>query len=207
MFITFEGFEGAGKTTQIKKLVDFLQQQGKKVLVTREPGGSVGGEAIRELLLNGDVDKWDNITEVLLFFAARRDHVEKVIKPALKRGEWVISDRFADSTVVYQLYGYKADNITKKDLDMVYDFTLKDFVPDLTLIFDIPVDVGINRKKAQIDGFNRYEKMNVEFHNNLRQGFLKVAQDEATRCKVINAHQDVEAVFNDMIELIKPCLA
>ncbi len=206
MFLTFEGGEGCGKTTQITRLIDFLQSKGIEVVRTREPGGSEGGEIIRELLVKGDVNRWDNITEALLLFAGRRDHVERLIKPALAEGKWVISDRFADSSYAYQLYGYKNENIDKVGLDTLYDFTLKDFKTDLTLILDLPVEVGIERKKLQGDEFARFERKGTEFHNNLRQGYLKIAQENPDRCKVIDATKSLDEVFDAIIEQIEPWL-
>ncbi len=203
MFITFEGGEGSGKTTQIRKLTEFIENKGNKVVITREPGGSVGGEVIRELLVKERDDEWDNITEVLLYYAARRDHVEKLIKPAIAEGSWVISDRFADSTVAYQLYGFKNDNITIEELNNIYNFTLKGFKPDLTFIFDIDPEVGIARKYAQNE-VQKYEKKGMEFHNNLRHGYIEIVKNNPDRCKLINANQSVDEIFSDILKHLEP---
>jgi dTMP kinase len=190
-FITIEGGEGAGKSTQLRLLADWLYQRGIAVTTTREPGGSQGAEAIRKLLVEGATDRWDATTEALLHFAARRDHLVKTVWPALKRGEWVVSDRFGDSTMAYQGYGH---GLGRDAIERLYDVTVGDFRPDLTLILDIPVDAGLQRALARSGSETRYERMDIEFHRKLRQGFLDIAAREPQRCRVIDAKGTVDQV-------------
>ncbi|MGD9638401.1 MAG: dTMP kinase [Alphaproteobacteria bacterium] len=194
-FITFEGGEGAGKSTQVKMLAEALIKNGQKVLITREPGGSEGGEIIREILVNGDVGKWDSITEALLFYAARRDHVVKKIMPALNDGLWVISDRFADSTMAYQASGYK-DGISKQELFNLHKIAIGDFKPDMTFILDLPVEKGLERALARSNDKSRFEKMDISFHQKLRQAFLDIAKEENDRCVVIPAEDEITSINN-----------
>ena len=176
-FITFEGGEGAGKTTQIKRLSAYLVGIGQAVLETREPGGSAGAEEIRKLLVEGAPDRWDAETESLLHFAARRDHLVKTIVPALEAGNWVLCDRFADSTIAYQGYGH---GVSRKALDQLYDLVSHGLSPDLTFILDLAVDAGLDRaSRRAIAGVavqeDRYERMDVVFHERLRAGFREIA--------------------------------
>jgi dTMP kinase len=200
-FITLEGGEGGGKSTQAKRLAAALQAKGHEIELTREPGGSPGAEAIRALLLTGEVNRWDGMTEILLLYAARRDHVVKKIKPAMAAGKIVISDRFADSTMAYQGYGHGVDPAAIKEL---HHAVLGDFRPDLTLILDLPVDAGLKRALARPDmaksaAEDRYERMGQAFHERLRQGFLAIAAAEPARCRVIDAARDIEAVAADVL--------
>ncbi len=197
VFITLEGGEGAGKTTQIARLKSRLESKGKTVITTREPGGSVGAEAIRKLLVEGDTHRWDAMTEALLLFAARRDHVEKVILPALSKGEWVISDRFYDSSYAYQGYGQGLE-LTK--LDELRKLSIGDMKPDVTFILDLQVEVGLKRAAVE----QRYERMGIPFHEKLRAGFLSIAKAEPARVKVIDASQSVEGVENAIYQHISP---
>lgn len=189
-FITFEGGEGAGKSTQIKRLAHSLEAAGQAVLLTREPGGSPGAEEIRTLVVTGAPDRWDAVTEALLIFAARRDHVERVIKPALARGEWVLCDRFTDSTAAYQgaAHGLGRDWVRR-----LAGETLGSFGPDLTLVLDLPVETGVARATAR-GGADRFERMGPAFHGALRQAFLDIAAEEPGRCAVIDAGGSVERV-------------
>jgi dTMP kinase len=189
-FITFEGGEGAGKSTQIKRLAEALENAGNAVTVTREPGGSPGAEIIRGILLDPD-NEWDATTETLLHFAARADHYTTRIAPALKRGDWVLCDRFADSTRAYQGYGLGLDMAA---IDMLYELTLGDFAPDLTLVLDLPVETGMARMLARAGDPDRYEQMDMEFHERLRAGFLEIARTEPDRCAVITASADIDTV-------------
>ena len=187
-FITLEGGEGVGKSTQVDRLSKHLKAQDIDVLTTREPGGSPGAEAIRGLLVTGKTDRWDPLSEALLNFAARRNHVENVIKPALDRGAWVISDRFADSTTVYQgIAGGAGEEVIAN----LYTITLGDFAPDLTLVLDLPAEIGLARSKdrhsASGSSEDRYENMGLEYHENLRHGFQKVVRDNPERCILIDA--------------------
>lgn len=190
-FITFEGGEGAGKSTQLKRLVAHLASAGREVVATREPGGSPGAESIRELVLNGAADRWSPVTETLLMYAARRDHVERVIRPALARGAWVVCDRFADSTRAYQ---GAAGGTDPGLIAAMETFILEDTRPDLTLIFDLPVEAGLARATARAGAELRFESKGLAFHERLRAGFLAIAQAEPKRCAVIDATGTVEAV-------------
>jgi dTMP kinase len=183
-FITFEGGEGAGKSTQLKRLVARLEAAGREVVATREPGGSPGAESIRELVLNGSADRWSPVTETLLMYAARRDHVERVIRPALERGAWVICDRFADSTRAYQ---GAAGGVEPGLIAAMETYVLEQTRPDLTLIFDLPVDVGLERAHARAGSEMRFESKGLAFHERLRAGFLAIARGEPDRCAVIDA--------------------
>ena len=191
-FITLEGGEGAGKSTQVKRLAAKLEAKGYRVVVTREPGGAPGAEAIRELLVKGDTGRWAPRTEALLHFAAREEHLARTIRPALDRGDWVISDRFVDSTMAYQgvAQGLGAEFITR-----LRDLVVRDDMPALTLILDLPPELGLARAAGRTnDGEDRYERMKLEFHQILRQAFLDIAKSEPGRCAVIDAAQDEDRV-------------
>jgi dTMP kinase len=190
-FITLEGGEGGGKSTQARQLAVWLEGQGHKVLLTREPGGSPGAEEIRKLLVQGATDRWDPVTETLLHFAARRDHLERVIRPALSAGQWVLSDRFADSTLAYQGYGHGVDRGFIAALEGAVVGSQR---PDLTLILDLPVAVGLKRAGARQGSETRYEDMARAFHERLRQGFLDIAKQDPARCRVIDATADIDRV-------------
>jgi dTMP kinase len=198
-FITLEGGEGAGKSTHAKKLAAWLEGQGHTVLLTREPGGSPGAEEIRKLLVQGAADRWDPITETLLHFAARRDHLERVIRPALAAGQWVLSDRFADSTLAYQGYGHGVDRDFIAALESAVVGSRR---PDLTLILDLPVAQGLTRAGTRNGSETRYEEMAQAFHERLRQGFLAIAKEEPQRCRVIDATADLDAVQAKLREAI-----
>lgn len=199
-FITFEGGDGAGKTTQVAMLRDALAAENHTVVTTREPGGSPGAEAIRALLVSGEIDRWDAITEAMLHFAARRDHVRQLVRPALEKGSWVISDRFADSTIAYQGYGQGAD---LEALARLQNLALDDFAPDLTLVLDLPVERGLARADARGDAKSRYERMDQAMHERLRQGFLQIAKDAPKRCAVIDADRDADAVHHDVVAAVR----
>lgn len=190
-FITFEGGEGAGKSTQLRLLADALAASGVDIVATREPGGSPGAEEIRKLLVTGEPGRWDAETEALLHFAARRDHLSRTIWPALERGAWVLSDRFADSTMAYQGYGQGLGRLRVEEL---YQLVVGDFAPDLTLIIDMPVETGLARAKARPGNETRYERMGEAFHARLREAFLDIAEQEPRRCIVIDGSGDVETV-------------
>jgi dTMP kinase len=189
-FISIEGGEGAGKSTQVGLLVAALGRAGIPVRATREPGGSPGGEAIRRLLLEGEGERWDAISEALLLVAARYDHVTRVISPALAQGTWVVSDRFADSTTAYQGYGR---GVGFDDLTALHRFALGDFAPDLTVILDLPVEVGLARAAAR-SAADRFERLDRDFHDRLRLGYRKIAADNPTRCVLLDASSDTQSV-------------
>lgn len=189
-FITIEGGEGAGKSTQIGRLRDALERLGHEVVVTREPGGSAGAEEIRKLLLGGGVERWDAVTEALLVYAARRDHLVRNVWPALARGDWVISDRFEDSTRAYQ----GAGGLDAAAIEQLGAVARGEFRPDLTLILDLPVALGRARAAARRGPSDRFEDRGDAFHEQVRAIFLATAAAEPDRCAVIDAAQDIEAV-------------
>jgi dTMP kinase len=192
-FISLEGGEGAGKSTHIRHLAKSLEAAGMTVVTTREPGGSPGAEAIRALLVSGEPGRWDGVTELLLLYAARRDHLNRTILPALDRGDWVITDRFADSTMAYQGYGY---GIARETIEQMHRIAIGDVRTDLTLILDIPIAEGLQRagKRDGAGASNRYERMALDFHERLRKGFLDIAAREPERCVVIDARPEADAV-------------
>ena len=189
-FITLEGGEGAGKTVQAARLRDALEARGVGTVLTREPGGSPGAEEIRRLLVSGPVERWEPLAEAMLHAAARRDHLLHTIEPALERGDWVISDRFVDSMIVYQGYGQGADLGV---LERLSDLSLGGFEPDLTVVLDIPVSEGLRRAAARA-GSNRYERMGTDFHETVRRGFLARAESDERRYAVVDATADPDTV-------------
>jgi dTMP kinase len=176
-----------------------LARAGIAVERTREPGGSAGAEAIRRLLLEGASDRWDAIGEALLFYAARRDHVTRLIEPALDRGHWVVCDRFADSTLAYQGY---ARGLPLAGLKAVHRFALGDFAPDLTLILDLPVAEGLARAARRSGDADRFERLDPEFHERLRQGFHRIAADNPGRCVVIDGAGDPDSVHRTVLAAV-----
>lgn len=198
-FITFEGGEGGGKSTQLKLLAAALRKAGREVVTTREPGGSVGAEEIRRLLVEGEPGRWDAMTEALLHTAARRDHLRSTIWPALDAGRWVLCDRYSDSTVAYQGYGHGLGRELVETLQMA---ATGGFSPDLTIIFDLPPQVGLARAGGRGGGEDRYERMDLSFHERLRDGFLDIARRYPGRCAVIDAARDLDAVQAAVIAAI-----
>ena len=192
--ITFEGGEGAGKSTQIGLLEATLDEAGIDVVTTREPGGTPGAEAIRALVTEGSADRWSPLTETLLFLAARQDHVERLIEPALARGQWVLCDRFIDSTRVYQGI---AGSLGLDLIDRLHDVIFDRIAPDLTLLLDLPVDVGLGRRRAAGDA-NRFEQKVTDFHQAVRDGFLHLAAGESERVVVIDAVPSPEIVAGEI---------
>jgi dTMP kinase len=192
-FISFEGIDGSGKSTQARMLADALRAEGHAVTLTREPGGSAGAEEIRRLVLEGDPDRWSAETEILLFTAARRDHLEKTILPALARGDIVITDRYADSTRIFQ-------GITRGDLRATVD-TLHSLMigrePDLTLLCDIDPDIGLARATARAGKEMRFEDMGLAFQTSARDGFLALAADNP-RFRIIDGARDADTVARDV---------
>ena len=190
-FITFEGGEGTGKSTQVARLVDRLRARGLEVLQTREPGGSDGAEEIRNLALNGDAGRWSPMTETLLMFAARSDHLERTIRPALEAGRWVVCDRFADSSRAYQGAGGGVPSDFIETLDAA---VVGPTQPDLTLVFDLPVEVGLERAFDRGLFETRFESKGLAFHERLRKGFREVAAAHPERCVIIDADGDLDTV-------------
>lgn len=201
-FITFEGIDGSGKTTQTRRLADYLRKTGRKVVLTREPGGSPGAEEIRRLLVEGDPDRWSGETESLLFTAARRDHLEKTIRPALDDGCIVISDRFADSTRVYQ---GAARGDLRAFVERLHDMAIG-IEPDLTLVIDMDPAVALDRGLARNSGENRFEELGLEFQTELVAGFRALAIDQWERCRLINGNRDPDAVAADVIAAVEAVL-
>lgn len=198
-FISFEGIDGSGKSTQSALLADALSAAGHDVVRTREPGGSPGAEDIRRLLVEGDPGRWSAETEILLFTAARRDHLERLIEPALTKGKLVISDRFADSTRVYQ-------GATRGDLRGMVDDLHARMIgrePDLTLVIDMDPTQALSRGLARDSGEDRFEDFGLSFQQKLRAGFLSLAKDFGTRVHVINGDQSQDRVAADVLEVVK----
>lgn len=201
-FITFEGGEGVGKSTQIPLLADHLRQRhGLTVVETREPGGTQGAEAIRGLLVEGAVDRWSAMTECLLHFAARGDHVERVIRPALARGDWVICDRFVDSTMAYQGI---AGGVGRDTVALLANRVLGGLMPDLTVLLDAPVTEGLTRAKGRNSSEMRYEEFDLTHHEIIRNSFLEIAASEPGRVRRIDVHErsirDVAANIVSVVE-------
>jgi dTMP kinase len=192
-FVTFEGGEGSGKSTHIKRLAERLEAWKVHVIVTREPGGSPGAEIIRHLVLSGMGKLLGPDAETLLFAAARDDHVRTVILPALNRGTWVLCDRFIDSTRVYQ---GKVGHVTPGLVNAMQRVTIGDLKPDLTFILDVPVEVGLKRAAARRGGArpDRFESEDLKFHQELREAYRDIAAAEPERCVLIDASADIDAV-------------
>ena len=203
LFISFEGIDGSGKSTQTKRLAKRLQQDGHEVVLTREPGGSVGAEEIRALVLQGDPERWSAETEILLFTAARRDHLECVILPALSSGKIVICDRFADSTRMYQ--GISRGNL-REIVDRLHDLMIpRD--PDITLLIDMDPEIGLSRAKARSTKEERFEDFGLQLQQTMREGFLTLAKEYSDRFRVIDGHGDAdqiaEEIYAQIIGLIR----
>lgn len=197
-FITLEGGEGSGKSTQAALLGQALEAAGIEVIPTREPGGTAGAEEIRKLILEGDTHKWDAVTELLLFSAARRDHVERYMKPALTAGKWVICDRFTDSSHAYQGF---AHGLGSAYFEQLKRLTIGNFQPDLTLILDLPAEEGLKRAEARKEGANRFEEKERHFHDAVRRGFLAIAESEPERCAVVNAGKKPDVVHEQIVTI------
>ncbi|MBV9538955.1 MAG: dTMP kinase [Acidisphaera sp.] len=199
-FITFEGGEAGGKTTQARRLFAALRAAGRTAVLTREPGGAPGAERLRAMLLAPDA-AWGRTAEVLLHFAARAEHVATTIAPALDAGEWVVSDRFADSTMAYQGWGQGADR------DMIAYLTAAMRVrPDLTFVLDLPVEASVRRLSQRGSGADRYERLGAAFFTRVREGFLAIARDEPDRCVVVDADRDEEAVAAEILAAVREWL-
>ena len=198
-FISFEGIDGSGKSTQIQKLAKFLKTLGFDVIITREPGGSVGGEEIRNLLLQGNIDRWSAETEILLFTAARRDHLERIILPALQEGKIVICDRFADSTRMYQ--GIRGPDL--RNLVDTLNEKVINFDPDLTILIDIKPEISLKRAKSRKIVEERFEDFGVELQKKMRKGFIGLAEEFGARIEVVNGHQSVDKLAQDICSIVK----
>ena len=205
-FITFEGGDGAGKSLQVERFADYLRKIGKEVIITREPGGTEVGREIRKLLVEGSRDKFDVVAEVLLFYADRRIHLEKLIKPALLEGKYVISDRFNDSTIAYQYYGSKKFS-DLRILDELYGIVAEGFKPDLTVLLDVDVKTGLTRSFKKAEALEtkelRFENEEFGFHQRLKDGYLELAKMEPERFVVVDANGTVDEVFNEMIKKVR----
>jgi len=197
MFLTFEGIDGSGKSSQAKLLAETLRERGYCVVLTREPGGSPGAEEIRKLLVEGDPNRWSPETEILLFYAARRDHVERTILPALERGDIVISDRFADSTRVYQ--GAVRSDL-RETVDAIHDRMIG-FEPDRTFIIDMDPDAALARGLARKSGEDRFEDFGLDFQHRLRDGFKALAKSAPERCLLIDGNRPIDEVSPDILAL------
>lgn len=199
LFLSFEGIDGSGKSTQARRLAEALRAMGRDVVLTREPGGSPGAEEIRRLVLEGEKDRWSAETEILLFTAARRDHLERVIAPALARGAVVICDRFADSTRMYQGLG-------RSDLRGLVDQLHALMIgrePDLTLLIDIDPGVGLGRALSRGGAEARFESFGEGMQARMRTGFLALAQEFASRFAVIDGARDLDAVAEDVARVVQ----
>ena len=205
-FITLEGGEGCGKSTQIKLLAQYLQTKNIDVVLTKEPGSTEEGKILRQLLVTGDKDKFDAIIECLLYYADRRCNLTKVVWPAIKEGKWVISDRYADSTEAYQYYGYDK-RVDFQTLQSLYKIVAGDFKPDLTIILDIDPEVGMRRSFAKAENMAvkelRFESRQMDFHRNLRHGFLEIAKRAPERCVVVDADTDIETLHKQIVKIVE----
>jgi len=206
LFISFEGGEGAGKSTQIRILAETLRSRGLEVVVTREPGGSPGAEAIRHVLLSGAAEAFGVRMEAMLFAAARNDHVEEVIRPALESGAVVLCDRFLDSSRVYQ---GTTGNLETDFIETLQRIAVDGTMPDLTLIFDIPAVDGLARARKRADDGatpDRFEKEELETHEKRREAYLDIALNEPRRCRIVDAKQPQERVTEDVLSMVEPLL-
>ena len=202
-FISFEGIDGSGKSTQIQKLAEFLEARDFDIVITREPGGSIGAEEIRNLLLQGNVDRWSAETEILLFTAARRDHLERIILPALEEGKIVICDRFTDSTRMYQ--GMRGVNL-RNLVDTLNEKVIK-FDPDLTIVIDINPEISLKRAKSRKTVEERFEDFGVDLQMKMRKGFLELAKEFGNRIEVVDGQQSIDQLAQEICTLVKAKLS
>ncbi|MCK8462818.1 dTMP kinase [Aliiroseovarius sp. S1339] len=203
LFISFEGIDGSGKSTQAKLLANALEDMGQEVVLTREPGGSPGAEEIRSLVLEGEPDRWSAQTELLLFTAARRDHLERLINPALAAGKIVITDRFADSTRMYQ--GTRSGDL-RAMVDQLHDLVIGR-EPDLTFLIDMDPDIGLARAKGRGGTEERFEDFGADLQHKMRAGFLDLARQNPDRFRVIDGTRDVDTVAADVVQVACDVLA
>ncbi len=202
LFLTFEGIDGSGKSSQAHKLAEHLRSKGHDVVLTREPGGSEGAEEIRRLVLEGDPDRWSAETEILLFTAARRDHLERTIEPALAAGKVVICDRFADSTRMYQ-------GLSRGDLRGLVDQLHNLMIgrePDLTILIDMDPQTGLSRAKGRQGTEERFEDFGLDLQQKMRAGFLALANEFSQRFRVIDGNRDMDSVARDVTEIVEQAL-
>lgn len=198
-FITLEGGDGSGKSTQARLLAAFLEEQGINVILTREPGGAAGADEIRQLLLTGDPDRWDGAEETLLFYTARLNHLRLTVKPALEKGVWVISDRFADSTMAYQGYG---NQLGPENVQKIHEVTVGSFEPNLTCILDLDVEVALKRTQGRSHDEDRFERMKIDFHQRMRLGFKEIAAKNTHRCVMIDAAGEPDAIQSELQKVV-----
>lgn len=198
-FITFEGIDGSGKSTQTKLLATRLQDEGFDIILTREPGGSEGAEEIRDLVLQGATDRWSAETEILLFTAARRDHIERTILPALAQGKIVICDRFADSTRMYQ--GISRGNL-RALVDQLHHLMIP-YDPDITILIDMDPEIGLKRAKARATSEERFEDFGLDLQKRMRSGFLELAREFDTRIAVVDGNRDIPELAETIYERVK----
>ncbi len=196
-FITFEGGEGSGKSTQVLQLARWLEEQEIEVVTTREPGGAPSAEIVRSLLVEGAVDRWQPISEILLHNAARAEHIAHTVAPAIAEGKWVISDRYADSTMAYQGYAHGFD---REIIRRIHEAATGGLMPDLTLILNVSVESGLARAGKRSGDEDRYERMGPEFHERVRAGFLEIARRDPKRCCIIDAEAELETVSRSVID-------
>ncbi len=199
-FITFEGGEGSGKSTQHAMLAEAFHKAGIACAAVREPGGTQGGEEIRTLLLQGRAGRWDALSETLLFQAARIENVKRHILPALAEGDWVLCDRFLDSTLVYQGI---AKGLGTEFIQSLHRLTLGNLAPDMTFLLDIEPQKGLERTQARTHAENRFEKMDITFHASLRNGFLSLAAKHPGRIHVIDAARDKDRIHSQLVAVLK----
>ncbi len=202
-FISFEGGDGSGKSSQIGRLADELRRRGRVVRLTREPGGSDSAEAIRKLLVEGVAERWGPMSEALLMYAARADHLDRLIRPALARGEVVITDRFSDSTMAYQGI---AGGLGEGRVRSLHELVVGADNPDITIILDIPTELGLARAHGRGGAESRFESKGAQYHQKVREAFLKIARDNPRRCVVVDATPDEESVFKAVLATIEKAL-
>jgi len=208
-FITFEGVEGSGKTTQIQLAGEFLREKGLPVIVTQEPGGTPLGERIREILLNQVGFDISGEAEVFLFAAARAQHTDRLIRPALEKGQVILCDRFSDATIAYQAYGR---GLPLEAVREICRLASRGLSPRITLLFDLPVEKGLERAFRRIAGReeasreDRFERENLDFHRRIREGYLAIARQEPDRVKIIDASQDIETTRREVLAILSSAL-
>ncbi|WP_299872271.1 dTMP kinase [uncultured Cocleimonas sp.] len=202
LFITFEGVEGAGKTTNIEYIAEKIIASGHEILLTREPGGTELGEAIRELLISKEFPEMHHNTELLLMFAARAEHLQRKIIPALEQGKWVLCDRFTDATYAYQGAGRDIDQDNIQILENLVQGTLR---PDYTFLFDIDADIGLARARSRGET-DRFEQQHIDFFNRVRSAYLKMADENQKRYRIVNAQYDLQTVQTQIDKLLSQIL-